>query len=179
MDDAPPSGKRSRADLEAAFNGILQAHGPGLSRLAASYARAPAERDDLLQEIAMAVWSALPRFRGDCSERTFVFRIAHNRALSSVARRRMPLIDGDEEQTLEDTRPDPEAALSSEQQGERLMDAIRALPIGYAQVVTLTLEDLSYAEIADVLGISETNVGARLTRARQMLRKRLGSPHAL
>jgi RNA polymerase sigma-70 factor (ECF subfamily) len=41
--------------------------------------------------------------------------------------------------------------------------------------MTLTLEGLGYAEIADVLGISETNVGARLTRARQMLRSRLGA----
>jgi RNA polymerase sigma-70 factor (ECF subfamily) len=175
---APPSVRRSRAELEAWFNALLAAHGPGLGRLAASYARAPGEREDLLQEIAMAIWGALPRFRGECSERTFVFRIAHNRALASIARRRMPMADRDEELTVEDARPDPETALAGEQQGQRLMDAIRQLPLGYAQVVTLTLEDLSYAEIADVLGISETNVGARLTRARQMLRTRLGSAHA-
>jgi RNA polymerase sigma factor (sigma-70 family) len=63
--------------------------------------------------------------------------------------------------------------LSSEQQGQRLLDAIRRLPVTYAQVVTLTLEEMSYAEIADVLGISESNVGARLTRARDMLRRSL------
>ena len=65
---------------------------------------------------------------------------------------------------------------SSGQQGDRLVGAVRRLPLAYAQVVTLTLEGLSYAEIADVLGISETNVGARLTRARQMLRELLRSP---
>ena len=53
------------------------------------------------------------------------------------------------------------------------MDAVQSLPVNQRQVVTLMLEGFSYAEIADVLGITETNVGARLTRARQMLRHRL------
>ena len=160
----------SRAELEQWFNTILATHGPALGRLAASYARAPGEREDLLQEIAMAIWGALPKFRGECSERTFVFRIAHNRSIAHIARRRLPTVDADEDMQIEDARPDPEAAFSSEQQGKRLLRAIRLLPVGYAQVVTLTLEGLSYADIADVLGIGETNVGARLTRARQMLR---------
>jgi RNA polymerase sigma factor (sigma-70 family) len=51
------------------------------------------------------------------------------------------------------------------------MAAVQRLSVGYRQVVTLSLEGLSYAEIADVLGISESNVGARLTRARQLLRQ--------
>jgi RNA polymerase sigma-70 factor (ECF subfamily) len=50
---------------------------------------------------------------------------------------------------------------------------VRALPVAHRQVVTLTLEGMGYAEIAEVLGISESNVGARLTRARQMLREAL------
>jgi len=167
--------ERSRADLEAWFDALLAAHGPALGRLASSYSRASGEREDLLQEIAFAIWGALPRFRGECSERTFVFRIAHNRAIAHIARRRLPLVDEDRELEIEDPAPDPERALSSGQQGARLLDAIRRLPLAYAQVVTLSLEGLSYAEIAEVLGISETNVGARLTRARQMLRESLRS----
>ena len=54
-----------------------------------------------------------------------------------------------------------------------MLEAIQQLPVIHRQVVTLMLEGLSYSEIAAVLGISETNVGARLTRARQMLRARL------
>jgi RNA polymerase sigma factor (sigma-70 family) len=174
--DEPGRARRSRADLERWFDVLLAAHGPALARLAASYARAPGDRDDLLQEIALAIWGALPRFRGDCSERTFLYRIAHNRAIAWLARRRLPMVDEpDGALEIEDERPGPEAALSNEQQGQRLIAAIQQLPIGYAPVVTLTLEGMSYAEIADVLGISETNVGARLTRARQMLRRLLGA----
>jgi RNA polymerase sigma-70 factor (ECF subfamily) len=168
-------GRRSRAELEAWFEAMMATHGAALGRLAASYARQPGEREDLVQDIALAIWTALPGFRGECSERTYVFRIAHNRALAQLARRRPPTTDVDEESTLEDRAPDPERAFSSEQRTRRLADAIRTLPLGHAQVVMLTLEGLSYAEIADVLGISETNVGARLTRAREKLRQILGT----
>jgi RNA polymerase sigma-70 factor (ECF subfamily) len=58
------------------------------------------------------------------------------------------------------------------------MAAIRRLPVAHAQVVTLMLEGMTYQEIADVLGISETNVGARLTRGREMLRRLLRNANA-
>jgi RNA polymerase sigma factor (sigma-70 family) len=65
----------STASIEESFARILREHGSALARLAASYAHDPADREDLLQEILLAIWTALPRFRGDCSERTFAFRI--------------------------------------------------------------------------------------------------------
>jgi RNA polymerase sigma factor (sigma-70 family) len=163
----------SRAELERWFESLMTAHGPALARLASSYTRTTGEREDLVQEIALAIWTALPRFRGDSSERTFLFRIAHNRALSYLARRRPPTVVVDEETEIHDSTPDPERTLSADQRTQRLTWAVRQLPVGYAQVVTLTLEGMTYAEIADVLGISETNVGARLTRARDMLRRLL------
>jgi DNA-directed RNA polymerase specialized sigma24 family protein len=70
------------------FEHLLAVYGPALSRLAASYTNTLSDRDDLLQEIAVAVWQALPRFRGESSERTFVYRIAHNRAITYLARAR-------------------------------------------------------------------------------------------
>lgn len=161
------------AELERQFDALLAAHGRSLARLAASYARGGSERDDLFQEIALAIWRALPGFRGECSERTFVFRIAHNRGISYLARRRTPSADVDEETELPDRRPNPEQALSADEESDRLARAVQRLPIAHRQVVTLALEGLSYAEIADVMGISDSNVGARLTRARHMLRELL------
>lgn len=175
--ETPRSGHRPRADVEASFNALYRAHGPALGRLAASYVRTPGEREDLLQDILFAIWRALPGFRGECSERTFVFRIAHNRAITHVSKRLPVTVVVDDEMDLADVGANPEGELSRDEHGRFLLEAIRRLPVGYAQVVTLTLEGLSYAEVADVLGISETNVGARLTRARQMLRMRLGTAH--
>jgi RNA polymerase sigma factor (sigma-70 family) len=162
-----------RAALEREFDGLLGANWPALARLAASYTNAPSDRDDLLQEIALAAWQALRTFRGECSARTFLFRIAHNRAIAFLARNRtrFPAVAGDPE--VHDSAPDPESGLVREQAAERLRRAIHGLPLIYRHVIMLALEDMEYAEIADVLGISESNVGARLSRARQLLRDSL------
>ena len=163
----------SAQELEQRLTELLAAHGGALTRLAGSYIGPTADRDDLVQDIVVAIWRALPRFRGECSERTFIFRIAHNRAIAYITRRRLPSEDATDDIDVEDRRPNPEETLSAEQQGQRLLDAVQRLPVNHRQVVTLLLEGLSYSEIADVLGISESNVGARLTRARHMLRARL------
>jgi RNA polymerase sigma-70 factor (ECF subfamily) len=164
----------ARRALEQRFDRLLAENGPALSRMAGSYTHSTSDRDDLFQEIAMAVWQALPHFRGDCSERTFLFRIAQNRALSYLARNRYRGMrkkeESEDELEMPDPRPDPEASLAREQQGERLFSAIRLLPVIYRQVVTLTLEGIEYREIAQILGISESNVGVRLNRGRRVLR---------
>ena len=71
--------------------------------------------------------------------------------------------------------PDPEHALSTEQRRERLQAAVQSLPLGLRQVVVLTLEGLSHAEVADIIGITENNVAVRLTRARAALSRLLGA----
>jgi RNA polymerase sigma factor (sigma-70 family) len=162
----------NRTVLEQSFDRLLAANGPALARLTSTYADTPSDRDDLLQEIAMALWQALPRFRGECSERTFLYRIAINRAIAYLARRRAHPVIG-EEIEVHDPAPNPEAGLVREQRVEQLRRAIRRLPLAYRQVITLSLEGLEYGEIAEVLGISEGNVGVRLTRARQILRELL------
>ena len=158
--------------MEEQFQKLLAANGPALLRLAASYTRNQGDRDDLFQEISLAIWRALPRFRGDSSERTFIFRIAHNRGMSHIAKQKY-YASADEPDEIVDPKPDPETSLKSEQRYERLLQAIRSLPLQYRTVVTLMLEGMSYAEIADVAGLSESNVGVRLNRARDMLRNSL------
>jgi len=162
---------RSSTEAEA-FDRLLAANGASLARLAASYTNTSSDRDDLLQEIALAVWQALRTFRGECSERTFLFRIAHNRAIAYLTRNRARFAAA-EEIEVPDPKPDPESGLARAQNAERLQQAIHKLPLIYRQVIVLTLEDLDYGQIAEVLGISESNVGARLSRARQMLRAEL------
>ncbi len=162
---------KARAELERLFDRLLAENGAALARLAASYTNTAADRDDLVQEIALSIWRGLPHFRGECSQRTFLFRIAHNRVVTHVTRRRPQTTA--EYIDVPDSRPNPEAGLAREQQGERLRRAVHELPLLYRQVVTLMLEGMEYAEIAQVLGLSESNVGARLTRARQMLREKM------
>lgn len=163
-----------RSDAAQRFEALLAREGAALMRVAASYERDPARREDLFQDICLALWQALPRFRGDSSERTFVFRIAHNRGLSVVARRSTSSAALEEAGEVVDSALDPESAAAGRQRSERLVAALQTLPIGLRQVLSLTLEGLSQREIAEVLGISENNVAVRVTRGRQALRRVLG-----
>src|SRR5580704_8622866 len=72
---------------EERFERILREYGQALGRLSSGYERVASARDELMQEIALAIWQALPQFRGECSEHTFVYRIAHNCSITHVCRR--------------------------------------------------------------------------------------------
>jgi len=162
---------REGEDRDARFARILGSFGPSLDRLAAAYEAEPAERDDLLQDISFALWRALPSFRGECSERTFVYRIAHNRGLTHRARRRIRATEPLESaEVVPDPRADPEQALVRNLSRDRLLAAVRRLPEGARQVVVLSLSGLAASEIGDVLGISENNAAVRLSRARRALK---------
>ena len=163
--------------LEERFERILGEYGPAIARLAYSYEAVASIREELAQEIAMAIWKALPQFRGECSERTFVYRIAHNRGLTHAWRRRPtyePLEEVEDADQPVDPRPHPDELAAVKDQRERLMAAIQSLPITYRQMMVLVLEGLSHAEMADVLGITENNVAVRASRARKALKEALG-----
>ena len=70
----------------ATIEQVLSDYGPALARIAGAYERDRALRDDLVQEIAAAVWKALPSLSDPAKLKPFVFRIAHNRSVSHVAR---------------------------------------------------------------------------------------------
>jgi RNA polymerase sigma-70 factor (ECF subfamily) len=156
-------------DIEA----VLREHGPMLARIAGSYESEPARRDDLLQEISLAVWKALARWRGEASLRTFLARVAHNRAIDHLAREKRAR--GDE---LHDEHADPDANpfqhAQAHQRRKDLLAAVRALPLGQRQVVVLALEGFSQREIGDTLKLEENTVTQRLSRARRQLNEWLG-----
>jgi RNA polymerase sigma-70 factor (ECF subfamily) len=160
--------------LEARFDRIVRLHGAALRRLALAYARTPADADDLFQEISFALWRSLPTFREECSERTFAFRIGHNRGLTFRSRQRAGSTELTE--SLQDGAPGPDTLTTRAIERDRLLDAVRRLPESHRQVVLLSLEGLSQAEIGEVLGITEGNVAVRLSRARRSLRTLLGGP---
>jgi RNA polymerase sigma factor (sigma-70 family) len=153
---------------------VLATHAAALARLAASYESRPALRDELLQDIAFALWRALPSFRHEASEKTFVMRIATNRALSHLAAR-PPAADGlDAAHHVADNLPRPDELAARMQTASRLQSAVRALPLPFRQVMVLAFEGLSHDEIAAVLGLTPGNVGVRLHRGKALLKAQLG-----
>lgn len=167
----------STATLQEQFDRVIREHGPAISRLASSYERVTGSREELVQDIALAIWQALPHFRGECSERTFIYRIAHNRGLTHCWKRRPahePLDELQESHQPIDPRPHPEEETARKDQHARLLSAVQSLPVGHRQVIHLLLEDLSHAEMAEILGITENNVAVRLNRARKALKEAMG-----
>jgi RNA polymerase sigma factor (sigma-70 family) len=154
----------------------VRAYEPALRRLAASYEANPAHREDLVQDMLLALWRALPRFRGESSERTFVYRVAQNRAFSHLVRRASPSDLLAEVESEPDPRPGPEELAVSAQRRAALWAALRRLPLPARQVLILALEELSLREIGDVLGITENNAAVRLSRARAALRATMEEP---
>ncbi|GAB2504113.1 RNA polymerase sigma factor [Lysobacter humi (ex Lee et al. 2017)] len=152
-----------------AIDDVLAEHGAMLSRIAASVEADPVRRQDLLQEIALALWRALPAFRGEAGLRTFVARVAQNRAVDHVARHAgragLPL-----DETHVDEHGDPIDSADAVQRRGRLLAAIRRLPVGQRQAVVLALEGFSQREIAEALGVEENSIAQRLSRARRQLR---------
>ena len=151
---------------ETRFADWMRAHLGILQRISRGFAE-PQDQHDILQELMIAVWKAAPAYRGDAAAATFVYRVAHNRALTwrrQWGRRRRRAAEAEREAARDeaDTGADPgQAALL-----ERLYVAIRALPPIDRSLILLSLEGVAYADIAALHGLSIGNVGARLSRAR-------------
>lgn len=155
---------------------IISDHGQGLRRVAAAYEADQMLQEDLFQDILIAIHQALPALREKDRVAPYVYRIAHNRAASHVSRavrRRAGEACMLEEAGEEGAEPSPEQVLAENERASRLEWAVRRLPLAYRQAVSLYLEDMSYADIAEALDISQSNVGVRINRAKQMLKEML------
>ena len=157
---------------EALFKTWLQEHSGTVLKVARAYTLTEEDRQDLAQEILLQAWRSLSQFEGRASAHTWFYRVALNTALGwhrKERRRRerqQPLIGIED---LPMTGADSEQQLHQREVVERLYAAIQQLPKADAALVLLYLDDLSYREMADVLGISENLVGVKLNRARKAL----------
>jgi len=159
---------RRDARSEADFVARIGQHAGIVRKVALSYSRTPADRRDLEQEIVAELWKAWPGYDDSRPFATWTYRVALNVAISIARSQRWqasPLDDG-EIGALDDT--------AEREHGVReLMAFIGAFDELNRALILLYLEGRSYAEIADVLGISETNVATKINRAKETLRARM------
>lgn len=154
------------------FSRILTEYAPLLARVAATYEADPVHRQDLIQDISLALWRALDTFRGDASLKTFIAKVAHNRAVDHVLKetRRQDRHQSD------DTLSEISTYRHSDEHDKALdlLAAMRRLKLGFRQVIALQLEGFTHNEIAQTLGLTEAAVSQRALRARSELETIMG-----
>jgi RNA polymerase sigma factor (sigma-70 family) len=153
------------------FEALLQAHCGIVFKTVNTYCWRSEDRDDLAQEISAQLWRAWPKFDASRPFSTWMYRIALNVAISFVRKevqhRRVftPL-----EEELHDTGPPPSTDSDATERMERLQRFIAVEPPFERALLLLYLEDRPQKEIAEILGITPTNVSTKISRLKQRIR---------
>ena len=145
--------------------------GPALRRLVCAYEAHADQQRDLLQDVHFALWRSLAGFAGQCSLKTWVYRVAHNAAISGRIRRRRRQLLSLEEVAAVPAPGDVEGDVSNARALDRLRTLIRSLRPPDDQVMVLYLEDTDAATIGEVTGLSARAVATRIHRIKSLLAK--------
>lgn len=165
------------AEQQQKFADWLREHGAIVHHVVNGFASGD-DRNDLLQEVLLAVWKSIPAFRGQAKPTTYLYRVSHNAALTWIRteknyRRRVDQHGASAHGEFADAT-DP---LTDERLAQ-VYAAIHQLKPLDRSLILLSLDGLSYREMAEVLGISESNVGVKLNRIKTQLTQTLkGNEH--
>lgn len=156
--------------IEEAFTTVIKENENLIYKIARLYTNNTEDQDDLFQEIVIQIWEAFRRFRNDSKVSTWVYRIAMNTAITDLRKRKryvrwIPLdrsvLNYSEMQSQQDDKLD------------FLYQCIKDLNELDKGIIFLYLENKSYSEIADAIGLSETNVGTRISRIKQKIKSKV------
>ncbi|MBT4499787.1 MAG: sigma-70 family RNA polymerase sigma factor [Gemmatimonadetes bacterium] len=152
------------------FQKWLDEHKGIILKVVRAFSADPEEQDDLFQDIVIQLWMAVSSYRGKAKPATWIYRVAMNRALTW--RRGEEREHHRRDQVLEwPTSEQPDDGHAD--QLEQLYAEIRQLPPLDRSLVLLHLDGFSHREIADTVGLTENNVGVRLSRCRKRLAEKL------
>ena len=174
----------AKAGSYAAFEELVNRYENKIYRLGLNLTGNPEDAEDMLQEAFLKAFLHLPEFREDARFYTWLVRIAINEGLMKLRKHRADKAVPIEETVSEegeslprefaDWRPDPEEQYKQAEIEKILQNAAQSLPPGFRTVFLLRdVEELSTRETADLLGLTEGAVKARLFRARLQLREEL------
>ncbi len=169
----------TQREQQERFDRWLGDHGAILHHVVNGFAWGD-DRNDLMQELLLALWKALPAFREESKISTFIYRVAHNTALTWRRTRlnyvrKVEAFEAELPTQSTGLHPVPDTELL-----ERIYAEIRRLPAVDRSLILLSLDGVAYREMAEIHGFSESNVGVRLNRAKQQLAKAMkGAVHEL
>lgn len=154
-------------DLETAFLALINEHNGIIYKISRLYRDSTEDREDLFQEIVFQLWKSYPSFKGNASTGTWLYRIALNTAISSFRKKKPDIRYTDALPDFAEAQPNEEVA----QRQERFFAAMKRCDDSEKTIIALYLEGLSYQQIAEITGISESNVGVKLNRIKSKIQK--------
>ena len=171
-------------DKKNRFNRIVSENGDRIQRICRYYNSNAEDQKDMYQEVLVNIWRSLDNFRGDSALSTWIYRIAVNTSLSFTGKtfKRMKLQISADTQNLNSILDEEnlEAKLKQESQLNRLQDELNLLSVIDKTLISLMLEGLTMREIADIIGITESNVRVKIHRIKGELKNKLkGNDHEL
>lgn len=174
--------QKAAAGDTAAFEQLVLRYQTQVYNLALRMVSNDADAQDLAQEAFVRAWRALDSFQFSSQFSTWLYRLTSNICIDFLRAQKkhkavsLTVLQDDETQQwdMEDSAPLPEAQMIDREEHEALAEAIASLDPEYRQVLVLRIvNDCSYQQISQVLGIREGTVKSRLSRAREQLRKKL------
>ncbi len=159
---------------EIEFERQIREHQALIHKVCRMYAYSRADRQDLYQEIVIQLWNAYARFRGQAKFSTWLYRVAINTAITGL-RKHKRFITSMEAEYMPAQVADENGA--DEEQRQELYSAIGQLNDIEKAIVMLYLEDRSYEEMEDILGLSPGNLRVKMTRIKDKLRQLVKNPN--
>ncbi len=160
------------AEQQQRFTDWMRDHGAIVHHVVHGFASGE-DRDDLLQDVLLAVWKSVPAFRGQSRPTTYLYRVSHNAALLWSRTQRNYRRRVERFGALSAWESPSGADAVTDERLARLYAAIHALMPVDRSLMLLLLDGLSYREIAEVLGLSESNVGVKISRIKSQLTRTL------
>ena len=166
---------RARGGDRDAFGELVEQYRDNVYRLAYRMCGNAYDADEAAQEAFVAAWRALPNFRGDAKFSTWLYRLTTNAAIDVMRREKRHQTVGDGEMMdLADDADSPQETVERTEQQEAVQKALATLSEEYREVLLLRyMEELDYAEIADVLQLPSGTVKSRINRAKAALKTAL------
>ncbi|HEX5032702.1 MAG TPA: sigma-70 family RNA polymerase sigma factor [Candidatus Eisenbacteria bacterium] len=174
--------RKSQQDDERAFGELVSRYESKVYSLALKMLRNPEDAEDVLQDTFLRAYRGIKSFKGNSTFSTWIYRITANSALMRLRKRQLPTVsidDADEREApinIADWAPGPVEQMLNQETQAAMTEAIDALPPEFRQVFVLRdIEELSNAEVAEILDLSVAAVKSRLHRARLKVRNRLAT----
>ena len=156
------------SDRETEFEQKIREHQLLIHKVCRIYAYTEADRQDLFQEIVICLWKAYPGFKGLSAFSTWLYRVAINTAITGLRQKKNLLIPYEPEALLSQLAEEP---APEEEHWQQLISAIEKLNEVEKAIVMLYLEDRSYEEMEDILGLGQGALRVKMSRIKDKLRK--------